>query len=140
MKQNVLLTIRGEQRYADMDPEVIELVTEGTMEEFAGGWDICYEESDLTGLQGVMTTFHIRPDQVVLDRTGKLHSQMVFREGVTHDSLYQMEFGALMISVCANKVRWNIDPTGGEIEVIYSISVEESAAGTISYHITIQSK
>lgn len=140
MKQNVLLTIRGEQRYADMDPEVIELVTEGTMEEFAGGWDICYEESDLTGLQGVMTTFHIRPDQVVLDRTGKLHSQMVFREGVTHDSLYQMEFGALMISVCANKVRWNIDPTGGEIEVIYSISVEESAAGTISYHITIQGK
>lgn len=140
MKQDVLLTIRGEQKYADGEPETIELVTEGTMEQREDGWDLCYEESDLTGLQGVLTTFRIRPKQVVLDRTGKLHSQMVFQEGVPHDSLYQMEFGALLISVCATRVRWELTPTGGTIDVAYQISIEESAAGNISYHIAIQTK
>ena len=140
MKQEVLLTIRGEQRYAGAETEVIELMTEGTMEAREDGWDLCYEESDLTGLQGVVTTFRIRGDQVELDRSGKLHSQMVFREGVSHDSLYQMEFGALLISVCATRVRWAITPEGGAIDVEYRISVEESAAGTISYHIAIAAK
>lgn len=140
MKQNVLLTIRGQQKYADAEPETIELVTEGTMEQRSNGWDLSYEESDLTGLQGVLTTFRIRPGQVLLDRTGQLHSQMVFQEGKTHESLYQMEFGALLISVCATRVRWDISPEGGELEIIYNIAIEESAAGTISYHISIQAK
>ena len=50
MKRNVVLAIRGRQTYADQEPEVIELVTEGTMEFRNGGWDISYEESALTGL------------------------------------------------------------------------------------------
>lgn len=140
MKQDVILTISGQQRYADTEPEVIELVTEGTMEARDGGWDLCYEESDLTGLQGVLTTFRIRPGQVVLDRSGNLHSQMVFQEGIAHESLYQMEFGALMISVCATQVSWDITPQGGTLDVVYSIAIEESAAGTIAYHVTIQPK
>ena len=49
MKQEVILAIRGQQKYQDQEPEVIELVTGGTMEFRDGGWDICYEESALTG-------------------------------------------------------------------------------------------
>ena len=59
MKQDVVLSIRGRQRYADQEPEIIELVTDGTMEFRDGGWDISYEESDLTGLAGVTTTFRV---------------------------------------------------------------------------------
>jgi hypothetical protein len=53
MKRNVVLSIKGSQRYEHQEPEVIELLTEGTMEFRDGGWDICYEESELTGLEGV---------------------------------------------------------------------------------------
>ena len=53
MKHKVLLSITGKQSYYDQEPEVMELVTEGTMEFTNGGWDISYQESDLTGLQGV---------------------------------------------------------------------------------------
>ena len=53
MKNNVVLSIQGRQTYAGQEPEVIELVTEGTMEYRSGGWDISYEESALTGLEGV---------------------------------------------------------------------------------------
>ena len=140
MKQPVVLSLRGTQRYADQEPEVIELVTEGTMEWKDGGWDISYEESELTGLEGVTTVFRVEPGKVVLTRTGKLHSQMVFQEGVAHDSLYQMPFGALMLRVTATFVFFDLVPDGGVIDLVYNIEIENSAAGQVDYHLDIRAK
>ena len=140
MKRAVMLSIRGMQRYPDQDPEVIELVTEGTLEKIQDGWKLKYEESDLTGLAGVTTTFLVQPSVVTLTRTGPLNSRMEFREGIPHESLYQMEFGALMLTVCANKVRYDITENGGTIDLLYSIEIENTAAGHIEYHLDIQIK
>ena len=140
MKQAVTLMIRGSQRYADQEPEVIELVTEGTMEFRDGGWDICYEESELTGLQGVTTTFRVEPGKVILERTGNLRSRMVFEKDVPHDSLYQMPFGALMLSVKATRVFFDIVPDGGVIDLSYNINIENTEAGVIDYHLDIRAK
>lgn len=140
MKYNVVLSIRGEQSYADQDPEVIELVTEGVLEKHGDGWDLSYEETALTGMEGVTTTFTVAPDQIVLTRTGKLNSQMIFREGITHDSLYQMDFGALMLSVTALKMDAQIGPDGGKIDLKYKIEIEKTAAGVIDYHLQIRTK
>ena len=140
MKQDVVLSIQGRQRYADQEPETIELVTEGTMEYRDGGWDITYEESDLTGLAGVTTTFRVEPGKVILDRTGALRSRMVFQEGVSHDSLYQMAFGTLMITVKATSVFFDIVPDGGVIDLVYQIIIENAEAGVIDYHLDIRAK
>lgn len=138
MKQKVMLAIQGRQSYRGEEPDVIELVTEGTMEFRDGGWDISYEESDLTGLSGVTTTFRIVPEKVVLTREGKLRSEMVFQLGQTFESLYQMEFGALMISVTARQVFFDITPDGGSIDLSYDICIENTAAGTVDYHLDIR--
>ena len=140
MKRTVILAIQGRQNYPDQEPEVIELVTEGTMEFVKGGWDISYEESELTGLAGVTTTFRVEPGKVVLTRTGALKSQMVFQENVPHDSLYQMPFGALLLTVKATHVFYDIVPDGGVIDLSYHISIENSEAGVIDYHLDIRAK
>lgn len=140
MKQNVVLQIRGRQSYPDQEPEVIELTTEGTMRLRDGGWDITYEESALTGLEGVTTTFRVEPGVVTLTRTGALKSQMVFQEGVPHDSLYQTPFGALMLTVQASSVFYDIVPDGGVIDLSYTINIENTEAGVIDYHLLIQAK
>lgn len=140
MRIDVVLSIRGTQRYDGMEPDVIELVTDGTMEFRSGGWDISYEESELTGLEGVTTTFRVEPGKVVLTRKGKLNSQMVFQEGVAHDSLYQMAFGALMITVKATFVFFDIVPDGGVIDLSYNINIENTEAGVIDYHLDIRAK
>lgn len=140
MKQNVVLNIQGRQAYPDQEPEVIELTTEGTMALRDGGWDITYEESALTGLEGVTTTFRVEPGVVTLTRTGALKSQMVFQEGVPHDSLYQMPFGALMLTVQATSVFYDIVPDGGVIDLSYTINIENTEAGVIDYHLVIQAK
>lgn len=136
----VILSLRGTQSYAQQEPEVIELITEGTLEQHGDEWELTYEESELTGLAGVTTRFRIAPDCVVLTRSGALDSQMIFREGVTHDSLYQADFGALMVSVCAQKVDCAITPAGGTVTLLYSIGIEQTAAGFIEYHLAIKPK
>ena len=140
MKQSVVLSIIGRQSYLDQDPEQLELVTEGVLEDRGNSWVLSYEETELTGMAGVTTTFIVEPDKITLKRTGKLNSQMVFQEGVSHDSLYEMEFGALMISVCANRVMADICHDGGMIDLIYTIELEQSASGTIDYHLDIRLK
>ena len=140
MKRTVILSIRGKQSSLEQEPEIIELVTEGTMEFTNGGWDISYEESDLTGLKGTTTTFRVEPGCITLTRKGPLNSEMVFREGVFHESLYQMEFGAMMITVCANRVDFEIGEQGGTIDLTYAIDIENTAAGFIEYHLDIQTK
>ncbi|MBQ9148779.1 MAG: DUF1934 domain-containing protein [Oscillospiraceae bacterium] len=140
MKIPVILSIQGRQSYDGQEPDLIELVTEGTMELRDGGWDIAYEESDLTGLAGVTTVFRVEPDKVTLTRNGRLRSQMIFQLGVCHESLYQMEFGALMLTVCAKSVFFDITPEGGVIDLVYTIDIENSAAGTVDYHLDIRAK
>lgn len=140
MKKDVVLSIRGRQKYADQEPEIIELVTSGTMELRNGGWDITYQESELTGLEGVTTTFRVEPGKVILTRTGKLQSQMIFQEGVPHESLYQLAFGALMITVKATSVFFDILPDGGVIDLVYNIEIENTEAGVIDYHLDIRAK
>ena len=138
MKQKVLLSLRGKQAYLDQEPDVIELTTDGTMEYTNDGWDISYEESDLTGLKDVTTTFRVEPRKIILTRTGPLNSQMVFQEGVFHDSLYQMEFGAMMITVCASKVEYDLTEAGCTIDLTYGIEIEQTQAGEIEYHLDIK--
>ena len=134
----VMMSIQGRQTYVGQEPDVIRLDTEGTMEFRDGGWDITYEESELTGLAGVTTTFRVEPEKVTLIRTGRLTSTMVFQEGVSHDSLYRMEFGALMISVKATRVFFDIVEDGGSIDLVYNIIIENTEAGVIDYHLDIR--
>lgn len=140
MKLDVVLTLTGRQCYMGQEPETIEFVTDGILEIQPFQCRVSYEESALTGLEGVNTTFCLEEDCITLTRTGKLHSQMVFREGVPHESLYHMEFGALMISVCATSVAWKLNEQGGTVDLKYRIEIEGSATGTVDYRLTVAPK
>ena len=138
MKHRVMLFIEGRQSYDAQEPEIIQLTTEGTMAFREGGWDIRYEESALTGLEGVTTTFRVEPGKVVLTRTGRLNSEMIFEQGVPHDSLYEMEFGALLLTVQATSVFYDVLPDGGSIDLSYTLNIEHTLAGVIDYHLDIR--
>ena len=140
MKREVVLSLIGRQTYMGQEPDEIELVTDGSLKKLPNGWELSYEESALTGLEGVQTTFLLEDGCVTLTRTGKLHSQMIFQEGQSHDSLYRMDFGALLMTVRATSVFFDIVPDGGVIDLCYEIEIEHSAAGLIEYHLDIRAK
>lgn len=136
----VILRISGTQRFGEDAPETTELVTEGELERRDGALILSYEESELTGMEGTVTTFRIAPPVITLQRTGAVESKMVFTEGVEDRSLYDMGFGALMITVCADTIRSDMSETGGTLDVTYSIVIEQAAAGSVHYRITARPK
>lgn len=137
----VLLTIRSEQHFEDMEPDSIELMTEGTL--IAAGEEgllLSYQESALTGLEGTTTTFEVRGPQVILSRTGSVNSQMVFEEGKQHTSLYETPFGELAIDVQTSRLRHSLTERGGLLDLRYSISVDHSVTGRNAFKIRVRRK
>ncbi len=134
----VLLKLSGKQNYLDQDPETIELTTEGTLEQTGYGWRISYEESEMTGMAGTTTTFYLKPGEVILERKGSLRSQMQFKVGCYHHSLYQMEFGAMQITVYASQVDYSLSAAGGTVDLVYVIDIENSTTGLIVYHLDVR--
>ena len=140
MKQTVILSLHSRQSYEEQEAEELELVTEGTMEFRDNGWEISYAETELTGMEGVTTTFRVEKDQLILKRTGQLRSEMLFRLGYAHDSLYQMPFGALLLTVETTSLFYDIVPEGGSIDLVYKVSIENAQTGEIEYHLDIRAK
>ena len=138
MKQPVLITLRGTQAYGREAPETIELTTRGTMTGRNGKFAISYEETELTGNQGVTTTFLVlNPRRVVLTRAGAVQSKMVFEEGVKDESFYELGFGSLLIGIYAHRVVSELSEAGGRLVIDYSVEIEQSMSSRNNYEITV---
>ena len=139
MTDNVIISIKGKQLYAESSPDEMELVTSGTLHwDDQGGCTVTYQESELTGLEGTLTTIHVDGDEVSLMRVGEFNSQMVFREGRRHLSLYNTPYGAMTIGVHTRHLLAELGDQGGELEVDYSVEVDHTVAGRNVFHISVK--
>lgn len=138
--KSVIISVRGEQYYDEAAPDATELMTEGILHETPDGFLISYQESELTGMEGTTTTFEIRGKQVLLTRSGKLNSQMVFEEGRQHTSLYETPFGELTIDIQTSRLRQHMTKRGGTLEIQYSIAVEHTVTGRNVFMIRVREK
>ena len=140
MTEPVLLKIHTVQKVPGEAPEVMELQTEGTLSRFDDRVEISYVETRITGLEGVHTTFAVYGrEKVVLTRDGdKMKNEMVFLLGQKTDSLYDVGFGALLISVAAQDISLDLDR--GEFRVEYTVEVEHSYMGTNTYFVSFRRK
>ncbi len=138
MEKKVLLTIRSVQQFQQEEPEVTKLVTEGWLSAEGESIQLSYWETELTGLQGTKTSFHIEKDKVILLRSGVVESKMTFVVGQEDRSLYDMGYGALMITVRTEKIESDLGEKGGKLTVSYGIVIEEETAGSIRYEIQAQ--
>ena len=141
MDKSVIISIRGVQTLNDDPPEVIELVTEGRLMDCGdAGYTLSYQESEITGLEGTLTTFQVEPDCITLMRMGEFNSQMVFQPGRRHFSMYETPYGALSIGVNTKKMRADLDENGGEIEIDYAIEIDHAVAGENTFRIDVREK
>ena len=139
-KLPVLLSIRGEQYFDDIDPDATELMTDGTLEVTEDGLVLSYEESELTGMEGTTTTFEVCGPRVTLTRSGAVNSQMVFEEGRQHTSLYETPFGELSVDIQTGRLRHHLTERGGIMEIQYSIAVEHTVTGRNCFKIRVKRK
>lgn len=140
MTAPAMLSIRGTQRLPGEQPESIALVTEGTYCYEPGYAEFSYIETEMTGLEGSVTTFHVEgSSRITLRRTGKLDSEMVFVVGERHESLYSAEgVGTLLLGVQARSMAVLLNEKGGIVDLEYAVALEHTVCGVNSYHIEIR--
>ena len=139
MERNVIISIQGKQSFPQSEPEIIELVTEGKLEDRGeAGILLSYQESEVTGLEGTLTTIQVEPRRVTLMRTGTVNSQMVFEEGRRHQSLYNTPYGTLEIGLHTRKIRASLDHRGGDVTIYYALEIDHGEAGRNMFRINVR--
>ena len=137
-KLPVMISVRGEQYFDDVDPNATELMTEGTLEQTEDGFLLSYQETEL-----LTVLFHgdeIGPGRVILRRSGSVNSQMVFEEGRQHTSLYETPYGELSVDIQTSRLLHNLTERGGLMEIKYSIAVEHVVTGRNCFKIRVRRK
>lgn len=138
MEKAVIISIKGTQKYENAPTDTMELVTQGWLSRDAAGYILSYQESEVTGLEGTLTTFQIEPERVTLLRVGEFNSQMVFEEGRRHLSMYETPYGAMAVGVNTRHLLAELDENGGDIEIDYAIEIDHTVAGRNIFQINVK--
>ena len=138
MEKEVVISVKGIQTYEGTAPDAVELVTKGRMAQEGESHTLSYQESELTGLEGTLTTIQVDGDQVTLMRVGEFNSQMVFQEGRRHLSMYNTPYGAMTIGVNTRHLLAQLTDQGGDIEVDYATEVDHAMTGRSIFRINVK--
>jgi len=101
---------------------------------------LTYQETELTGMEGTITTFEVMGNRVTLTRSGSVNSQMIFEEGKQHTSLYETPFGELPVDIQTSSLRHTLSERGGVMEIKYSIAVAHTVTGRNCFKIQVKRK
>ncbi len=140
MEREVIISIKSIQSVGGEEAEPTELITRGSYACRGGLKKFSYMESELTGLEGTKTEFLIRPDEVVMNRTGKVTSRMVFRLGQKHSFLYGTPYGTLAMGISTGYIDSSLDEHGGELELAYDLDFENALLSRNRISINIKEK
>lgn len=139
MTDNVIISIKGKQLYAESGPDEMELVTAGILRrEGEGRYTISYQETELTGLEGTTTVVQVDGGRVTLLREGSINSQMVFEEGQRHLSMYETPYGSLAVGIHTHRMRSTLGEGGGDLEIDYAIEIDHLVAGQNIFRMNVK--
>lgn len=138
MKKDVIISIKGMQDYEQTGKDSIEFVTRGSLGRQSGMLTLSYEESELTGLEGTLTTIQVEPERVTMLRTGQVNTQMVFQEGRRHLAMYNTPYGAMAIGVNTRHLYNEMSDSGGDIEIDYAIEIDHAIVGRNIFQINVR--
>lgn len=121
------LSVLGE---AEPEPEVIEINTFGKKKIEEGRVDISYEESEVTGMDGSVTSisYEISAKGIVsMIREGAVSTVLVFEEGKRHHCVYNTPFMPFEVCVHTLKVENNLDGVGS-LSLDYVVEIRGAKA------------
>ena len=139
MKQ-VMISIKGSQTNADTEEDAFELMTDGEYTSENGISTFSYIESQITGYDGLLTTFQVEPDRVVLSRGGGINGDMIFSETQKHHFLYETPFGMITMGIDTHHIHKNMDDEGGSLEIQYVIDVDNMVVSRNLFKIDIKGR
>ena len=138
--KRAIISIKGSPAVFDSDDEGFELLTDGEYCNKNGISTFNYVESELTGLDGLLTTFKIEHDRVVLNRGGIDFDEMIFSETQKHHFLYETPYGAITMGIDTHSIKKDMSDDGGNLEIRYDIEVDNITVSQNLFQINIRTQ
>lgn len=135
--KDVIISVTGVQQGVN-GPDAMELVTAGQYGQDEKETLLTWQESELTGMEGTKTSLRVQRNGVVLSREGKLNTRMEFEEGKKRYFLYETPFGSATMGLNTRRIVNRLGLHGGEIEIDYSVDMDQTVVGRNRFFIRVQ--
>ena len=123
----VLIEIKGTQKYAEGHEDVTTFTTNGTLFFENGILTLCYDESEMIGAKDVKTELIIESNnKMTLIRRGGMESRMTVEKGRRHSCLYNTTEGDFVIGLFGEALMLETNENGGKIYMSYTLDVNSS--------------
>lgn len=122
----VLIKIHAKQKNKEFDDDVMDLLTEGKHYNKNGVIYLMYEETELSGVKGCVTSLKIDKGVIKLKRYGVKSKEMVFEKGKRFTGLYETPMGFFEMELLTNRIDNNLTDGGsrGTLEIEYDVSLK----------------
>lgn len=140
--KDVMIRILATQTGDDLQEqiELAEFSTEGQMECLDGTGTLTYAESELTGMEGTVTTISFTPAGAVSTREGNLTGRMDFVPGERNTFLYETPFGTATVGLETQRYSAALHERGGTLEIDYVIDFDHAFVTQNQLRITVTEK
>lgn len=110
----------------ELTTEPVELLTEARRVKKNGAIYIIYEESELSGTPGCITSIKVDGDEVSLRRFGTYAQEMHFKEGKPFLGLYDTPLGMVDMEINTNEVRNELrdEGTRGSLFLDFNVTLK----------------
>ncbi len=140
-KRDEIRTVSSETgpEVTDEKSDRIEFFTEGNYHDDGERVSIVYHESELTGMDGAVTTLSFlkkEPGLVSMLRNGTVRTALVFEEGRRHICIYETPFMPFEVTVETDCVQNRI-PEDGTLALSYTVEIKGASAEHTDFRMTV---
>ena len=105
----------------DGEPECAESTAEGFLKITDGEYALSFAETTEGGR--VVSDITVRDGSVRLCRRGAINSDMLFEEGLSHTSLYEVPPYSFDAEIYTKKIRNSMGRDGGRVDIYYTMKI-----------------
>lgn len=131
--KDITIKIVGKQVYADHEEEQLEFVTDAKLYQKKDAVYIMYEETELSGMKGCMTTLKLAGETLRMKRIGQagFNSELYFEKDQRFSSTYSTPYGPMDVEVLTRSVdiQFDMETFQGDIDIYYDVSLQGMAEG-----------
>ena len=132
-----LMKIKGTQ-VVDGESTTIEYTTRGSMDFSGDGATLTYLDPSQSE-ERMDTVLEIEQNRVTLSRTDNVRPDLIIESGQRHLCHYETDYGALLMGISANMVKYHLSPEGGEIHLRYTLDINSyvKSENELWIHVTL---
>lgn len=124
-RKKVWLSISGTVKNQE-EKDTLEFLTEGALYKEANQSCVTYEESEVSGMEGTITTVCVNAQKVSVIRLGTTNSIMEFERGKRNLTWYSTPYGDVTMGILTKDVfvNYNEEKEPTKVSIDYNIEIE----------------